>query len=99
MSRLLLPGLAVFAFLTFSAGAQDLKDLAAKQKIAAEKLGGEVKAALERSRQLEKTDAVEAKFLLQRTLRQVKDSSDLLERERTPLVVQLQTRLTQVEDA
>ena len=91
MSRFILPGLAVFALLSFSVAAQDLKDIQAKQKIAAEKLTADVANALDRSRNFEKTDVTRAKSIVQITLAKVKDSTDLLDRERDSLVRQLET--------
>lgn len=101
MSRIILPGLALLTFLCFSlaSSGQDLKDQAARQKIAAEKLIGQVKAALDRSRKLEKTDPTEAKFLLRDMMARVKDSTDLFVADRASLVQQLQIRLNQVDDA
>ncbi|MSQ95094.1 MAG: hypothetical protein EXR98_11140 [Gemmataceae bacterium] len=101
MSRLMLPGLAVFTLLCFSivGPAQDLKDQRARQQIAADKLIGQVKETLDRSRKLEKTDPVEAKFLLRDMIARVKDSTDLLIADRSSLTQYLQIRFNQVDDA
>jgi hypothetical protein len=96
MSRLLLPGLAVFALLTVSVAAQDLKELAAKQKVAAEKLTTEVNKALDRSRQLEKIDPDRARILLTITMAEVKDSKDLAQSDQDKLLRNLQARLKQI---
>ncbi len=101
MSRIILPGLALFTFFCFAliGSGQDLKDQAARQKIAADKLISQVKNALDQSRRLERTDPAEAKFMLRNMIARVNDSTDLLISDRASLKQQLQIRLNQVDDA
>ena len=47
---------------------------------------------------MEKTEPIDARFLVERTLRQIRTSEDLLESERAPLVRQLQARLAEVDN-
>lgn len=98
MSRFILPCLTVFAFLSLSSAilAQDLKGAVADQKLAAQKIAHEVRDVIDRSYKLERTDTVEAKIVLNRMIRRVEDSTDLYERERTPLLRQLDQRVSQV---
>ncbi len=95
----------VFAVCTFAmllsvtltiASAGDLKQIQAAQKVAAQKLAHDVDDAIDRSR---KQDPTDAKFTLRAMLTRVKDSPDLLEKERQPLVTRLQTRINVVEEA
>jgi hypothetical protein len=98
MSRYVLSGLAALALFTFSitAWGQDLKEVARLQKVAAQKITDQVGDAIDFSR---KQDPAVAKFALLEMLRQVKDSQDLLESQRTPLVQKLQARIRTVEDS
>lgn len=99
MTRVLLPICTFVAILGLSisiAAAGDLKQIRDAQKLAAEKLTAQVDSAVERSRKL---DPADARFTLMDMLRKVKDSPDLLEKERSQLVTRLQLRLTIVEDA
>ncbi len=98
MSRSILASLTTFALLAFSfaASGQDLKEAAARQKLAAEKLTALVNDAIDQSR---KQDPVDAKFALREMLNRVRDSQDLLPTQRAALVQRLQGRLVTVEDA
>lgn len=98
MSRYTLPGLIALGLLAFSfaASGQDLKAIKAQQQLAAQKMIDQVGAALDYAR---KQDPIDAKFALQKMLRQVQASQDLLERERTPLVQRLQARIRTVEES
>ena len=93
---------AVFSFAAIlgialtAASAGDLKQIRDAQKVAAQKLISQVDAAIEHSR---KQDPREAKFALQAMIRRVNDSTDLLEKERQPLVNRLRVRLGVVEDS
>ncbi|MBI2804556.1 MAG: hypothetical protein HYX68_06180 [Planctomycetes bacterium] len=101
MARKFFAAFAFLALFAFSVGAQDdLKDFAAKQRIAAQKLKVEVRDALDNARRLQKTDATEARFILERMIRRVQAASDLLtESDRTPLIRSLQAQLAQVHAA
>ena len=98
MSRLF-PMLSVGVFITVfglsSAAAQNLRELEARQKVAAEKLIADVKDALKQS---EKMDLADAKFMLNKLLRDVRDSSSLANSQRDSLVQSIQVRLRAVED-
>ena len=98
MSRFILPGLTLFAFLGLSSAivAQDVKGAVAEQKIAAQKIASEVRDVIDRSFKLERTDPIEAKIVLNRMIRRVEDSTDLFERERAPLLRQLDQRVSQI---
>jgi hypothetical protein len=98
MSRFVLPSFAAFVLLAYSitASGQDLKEAARLQKVAAQKLTDQVGDAIDFSR---KQDPTLAKFALQEMLRQVRDSQDLLESQRTPLVQKLQARIRTVDDS
>lgn len=98
MSRLICTVFSAVAIVMFSVAAsgQDLKDIAARQKIAAEKLTAQVTDAIEASR---KQDPVDAKFALREMLNRVRDSQDLLPSQRAGLVQRIQGRLGVVEDA
>ena len=98
MTRFILPGLTLLAFLGHSSAlvAQDAKGAAAAQKIAAEQIASRVRDTIDNSR---KVDSIEAKIALNRMRRQVENSTDLFERERTPLLRQLDQRLSQVDAA
>jgi len=98
MSRFVLPAFAAFALLAFSitSSGQDLKEIARLQKVAAQKITDQVGDAIDFSR---KQDPTVAKFALQEMLRKVRDSQDLLESQRTPLVQKLQARIRTVEDS
>jgi hypothetical protein len=98
MPRYVLPGITALALFAFSitASGQDLKEVARLQKVAAQKITDQVGDAIDFSR---KQDPAVAKFALQEMLRQVKDSQDLLESQRTPLVQKLQARIRTVEDS
>jgi hypothetical protein len=98
MSRFVLPAFAAFTLLAFSitASGQDLKEAARLQKVAAQKITDQVGDAIDFSR---KQDPTLAKFALQEMLRKVKDSQDLLESQRTPLVQKLQARIRTVDDS
>src|SRR5436190_15524634 len=98
MSRFILPGLTGLALFAFSitASGQDLKAAAARQKLAAQKIIDQVGDAIDFSR---KQDPVDAKFSLQKMLRQVQASADLLDSERAPLVQRLQARIRIVDEA
>ena len=97
MSRILFTTFTLLAFLGFSlpASAQDLKEAAARQKLAAEKLVGQVNIAIDRSY---KQDPIEAKFDLRELVRRVDNSQDLTENQRTTLLQRLQVRVRAVEE-
>jgi hypothetical protein len=96
MSRILL--LTAFTVLTFTfvADGQDLKDAAARQKIAAQKLTSDVNDALDASRKLDPRDA---KTVLRDLLSRVNDSSVLQPTERADLARRLNARIRVLEDA
>jgi hypothetical protein len=95
MRRFVRLALALGAF-SITASAQDLKEAARLQKIAAQKITDQVDDAIAFSY---KQDPTLAKFALQEMLRQVRDSQDLLESKRTPLVQRLQARIRIVDEA
>jgi hypothetical protein len=94
MSRIVLAFAALLGFaVAVSQGQDPLADVRARQKVALEKLTGQVDNALTDSRKLE---PAEAKFLLQGVMREVKDARELPEADRTAMVRRLQVRLDQV---
>ncbi len=93
MLRVIMAGLAALVVAIGVSSAGDLEAIRARRQIAVQKLQGQVKDAVERSRKLDTRDAG---FLLENMLREVKDSRDLLESERAPLVSQLQIRMRDV---
>jgi hypothetical protein len=98
MRRIYLPAftlLTLFA-LSVSAFGQDLKDAAARQKVAADKLMAEVDRAIERSYKQEPTSAYASLRLMQS---QVADSEDLLPTQRDTLNRRLKSRINAVQDA
>ncbi len=98
MSRILAVlgvGIIIIAFGLGHVSAQNLREIEARQKVAAEKLIGEVKDALKRS---DKLDPADAKYLLNRLLRDVRDSNVLLNSERDSLVQSIQIRIRAVDD-
>lgn len=100
MSRIILPGLAVFALLgSFTVRADDLTDIKARQIVAAQKLKTQVTDAIASSRKLELTKPAEAQLLIERTLRDVEGSQDLTATDKTTLTRQLNARLTEVNNA
>jgi hypothetical protein len=97
MSRILMLGLGLLALSSFSipASAQDLKELAARDKIEIEKLTQRVNDAIDFSR---KQDPIDARISLRSMVNQVKDSSvPLSASQRAALVSRLQTRIAAVE--
>jgi len=100
MSRIILPGLAILALLGSSlVRADDLAEIKARQIIAAQKLKSQVSEALASSRKLELTKPMEARLLIERTLRDVEGSQDLAATDKTTLTRQLNARLTEVNNA
>ncbi|MSU76557.1 MAG: hypothetical protein EXS16_00525 [Gemmataceae bacterium] len=98
MSRILAVlgvGIIIIAFGLGHVSAQNLREIEARQKVAAEKLIGDVKDALKRS---DKLDSADAKYLLNRLLRDVRDSNVLLNSERDSLVQSIQIRIRAVDD-
>jgi hypothetical protein len=96
MPRFILPMLATFAFLaiSFAANAQDIAEIRARQKIAVQKLTGEVDKAIQDSRKLDPADAVN---MLKRLEREVKDR-DMVAADRDPLLARLRTRINQLSE-
>ena len=101
MSRIILPGLAVLALLSsLAVRADDLADIKARQIIAAQKLKSQVSDVIASSRKLELTKPMEARFLIERTLREVDGSQDLTATDKATLTRQLNAaRLTEVSNA
>jgi hypothetical protein len=100
MSRIILPGLAVLALLGSSlVRADDLAEIKARQIIAAQKLKSQVTDALVSSRKLELTKPMDARLLIERTLRDVEASQDLAATDKESLQRQLRARLTEVNNA
>src|ERR1700722_19315032 len=100
MSRIILPGLAILALLGSSiVRADDLAEIKARQIIAAQKLKSQVSDVLASSRKLELTKPMEARLLIERTLRDVDASQDLAATDKTTLTRQLNARLTEVNSA
>lgn len=97
MSRIIAPVLAFAALLGLSLAASraddPLQEMRARQQIAVQKLTSQVEKAIADSRKLAPADA---KFLLQDLLREVKDSREVPDAERTALVRRLEVRLSQV---
>jgi hypothetical protein len=96
-SRILMPGLGLLALLTFSipAFAQDLKDIAARDKIALEKLTQRVNDAVDFSR---KQDPIDARLALRRMVNEVTDSSaPLSATQRAALISRLQSGIAAAE--
>ncbi len=93
MSRIILACAALLGLALTVSQAQDLAEIRARQKVAAEKLTGQVDKAIQDSR---KMPADDAKFLLRQVLREVKDSRDLPDADRTAMARRLQVRLDQV---
>src|SRR5687767_654641 len=97
MSRVILPAFTLLAlFMISAASAQDLKNAAAEQKIAAQKIADRVGKAIDASY---KQEAVDAKFALLQLVREVERSVDLFESQRTPLVQRLNARIRVVEES
>lgn len=96
MSRIIV-GLAslVLVSAVTSTYADDLQAFEAKRQAAVQKIKADVKESIDRSRKL---DAMDARHLLLRMLREVKDSRDLLEADRTPLVQSIQVRINQLDE-
>jgi len=89
--------LAIFALLaiSFVANAQDIAEIRARQKIAVQKLTGEVEKAMQDSRKLDPADAVN---MLKRLEREVKDR-DMVAADRDPLLARLRSRINQLSEA
>lgn len=100
MSRMILPVCTFVTILGLSlavASAGDLKQIRATQKIAAEKLAGDVDAAIEKSRTQDPSDA---KLALEVMIRRVQDSPDLVNNaDKQQFVNRLRVRLNVVENA
>ena len=100
MSRIILPGLAVLTILgSLAVRADDIADIKAREIIAAQKLKSQVSDAIASSRKLELTKPVDARLLIERTLRDVDASLDLSPADKTTLTRQLNARLTEVNNA
>ncbi len=92
-------GLALAALLTATASlpAQDYFEQKKRElAIQAQQTAADVATALEKSRQLEKTDAAEAKALLDKSLLSVSDSNALDDKQRAELRGKLLARLKEV---
>jgi hypothetical protein len=94
MSRLL-PLLLVIA-IPVTARADDLKDILDRNKIAIQKLNGDVNNALALAKAWERADPARAKKILEGALAKVKDSTELPDDQRASLRQRLQTRITEV---
>ncbi|HYV37296.1 MAG TPA: hypothetical protein VE988_16430 [Gemmataceae bacterium] len=93
-------GLALVAVLAVTSALQAQTSLEQKQRewaIQAQQTVADVMAALDKSRQLEKTSAAEAKSLLEKNLLVVNDSNALDEKQRADLRGRLLSRLKEVD--
>jgi hypothetical protein len=94
MSRLLPLFLLLVAPVT--ARADDLKDILDRDKLAIQKLVGDVNYALAQAKAYERADPARAKQILEGALTKVKNSRELPDEQRASLRQRLQTRLTEV---
>lgn len=95
MSRIMLASLTLLGLTLAAVHAQDdLGEIRARQKIALEKLTGDVRDAIAKAQK----DPENARFTLSFMLRQVEGFQDLTEKERAPLVQQLKNRIRQLDE-
>src|SRR2546426_11687691 len=88
--------LAVLAFAGRSRADDDLDRFKAENQVKAQKLTGEVSAALTQARDLERSDPARARQILRRVLVQLEDASALPERQRESLEQQVRNRINQL---
>jgi hypothetical protein len=95
MSRTIMAFAALLGLALAVSHAGDLAEIRARQKVAVDKLIGQVDKAIQDSRTLSPGDA---NTLLQGVLREVKDSREIPDADRTALRKRLETRLGQVSN-
>jgi hypothetical protein len=97
--RTILLSLVAASFFVAGVRADDLDRFKAENEIKAQKLAADVKAALTRSRTLERTDPVKARDVLRQVQGRLEDDAVLPEAERSALQAQVRARLRVVIQA